>query len=215
MAGPPGLTADGYEIQFGVNYLAHALWIKLLLPSLERTSSGSGSASASATSEPADPRVVLVTSLSFQIAPAAGIVFADLHTTQENIGFQAKYTRYGQSKLALVLYAKALARRVEKVTTVAVHPGVINTGIITKQSFWTWLWLRLFINLGVLGAELSVEEGAYTTCWAATSPRGMELVSGGLYEPVGKPMADTKQSADEALQERLWAWTEEQLEAYT
>ncbi|KAF2663040.1 oxidoreductase [Lophiostoma macrostomum CBS 122681] len=214
MASPPGLTADGYEVQFGINFLAHALWIKLLLPSLERSSTTTSSSSPSS-NEPSDPRIILLTSTSFQIAPAAGIIFSDLQTPQENIGFQAKFTRYGQSKLALVLYAKALAKRYERVTTVAVHPGVINTGIITEQPFWAWLWLRLFINLGLLGAELSLEEGAYTTCWAATSPRSKDLVSGGLYEPVGKPIADTKQSGDELLQERLWEWTQAQLEAYT
>jgi NAD(P)-dependent dehydrogenase (short-subunit alcohol dehydrogenase family) len=207
MAGPPGLTDEGYEVQFGVNFLAHALWIKLLLPDLER--------GASASEEQGDARIVLLTSLAFQVGPKAGIVFDDLKTTQENLGFQSHFTRYGQSKLAMVLYAKALAKRYESITTVAIHPGVINTAIISEQPFWAWLSLRVFIFLGLLGAELSLAEGAYTSCWAATSARGKDLVSGGLYEPVGKPLADTKQSADEALQERLWEWTEDQLEAYT
>lgn len=53
MASPPGLTKDGYEIQFGTNFLGHALLAKLLLPMLQRT----------ATNDPyADVRVVTLSS---------------------------------------------------------------------------------------------------------------------------------------------------------
>ncbi|KAM3070334.1 hypothetical protein ACMFMG_010166 [Clarireedia jacksonii] len=59
MAVPPGLTTDGYEIQFGVNHLAHALITKLLLPTLLHT----------AASEPV--RIITVLSLGYTLAPSS------------------------------------------------------------------------------------------------------------------------------------------------
>lgn len=55
MANPPALTKDGYELQFGVNYLAHALLVKLFLPLLLETAKRPG----------ADVRVVMLTSVAY------------------------------------------------------------------------------------------------------------------------------------------------------
>jgi NAD(P)-dependent dehydrogenase (short-subunit alcohol dehydrogenase family) len=75
MAIPPGISKDGYEIQFAINHLAHALLIKLCLPALQKAADKKG-----------DARIVSVTSLGFKSAPKAGIVFKDLKSSQENIG---------------------------------------------------------------------------------------------------------------------------------
>jgi NAD(P)-dependent dehydrogenase (short-subunit alcohol dehydrogenase family) len=75
MAIAPGISQDGYEIQFAVNHLAHALLIKLCLPALQRAADKKG-----------DARIVLLTSLGFKAAPKAGIIFKDLKTSQENLG---------------------------------------------------------------------------------------------------------------------------------
>jgi hypothetical protein len=62
--------------------------------------------------------------------------------------------------------------------------------------------------------RISLQEGAYNTLWAATSvDKGLK--SGGVYEPVGKPVEHTKLSADEALEMELWEWTEKELAAYS
>ncbi|KAL4865577.1 hypothetical protein BDV12DRAFT_188061 [Aspergillus spectabilis] len=52
MAAPPGLTKDGYELQFGTNYLGHALLAKLLVPLMEKTAAIPGT----------DVRIVMVSS---------------------------------------------------------------------------------------------------------------------------------------------------------
>jgi NAD(P)-dependent dehydrogenase (short-subunit alcohol dehydrogenase family) len=75
MAVPPGVSKDGYEIQFAINHLAHALLIKLCLPALLK-----------AAEEKGDARIVSVTSLGFKAAPKEGIIFKDLKTSQENLG---------------------------------------------------------------------------------------------------------------------------------
>ena len=75
MAVPPGVSKDGYEIQFAINHLAHALFIKLCLPALLK-----------AADEKGDARIVSVTSLGFKAAPKQGIIFKDLKSSQGNLG---------------------------------------------------------------------------------------------------------------------------------
>ena len=64
----------------------------------------------------------------------------------------------------------------------------------------------------------SAENGAYSTLWAATAPKN-GIKNGGYYKPVGKipgPQASSSGIAeicnDETLAERLWKWTEDELE---
>jgi NAD(P)-dependent dehydrogenase (short-subunit alcohol dehydrogenase family) len=75
MVVPPGVSKDGYEIQFAVSHLAHALLMKLCLHALQR-----------AADEKRDARIVSLTSLGFRSAPKAGIIFKDLKSSQENLG---------------------------------------------------------------------------------------------------------------------------------
>lgn len=199
MGVPPALTKDGFEIQFGVNYLAHAMLIKLFLPTLERTAADKGEA-----------RIVMLSSAGFKYPPKGGIVFDDLNTPQANLGLGAKWARYGQSKLATVLQAKQLAQRHPSITTLCIHPGTIHTGLIDNLSLGDRLWVKF----ATIGQAISLREGAYNTCWAATTSNQSKLQSGGLYAPVGIPMPDTSYSSDKKLAEKLWDWTTGQLEAY-
>ena len=74
MAVPPGIPKDGYEIQFAVNNLAHALLMMLCLPALQKT-----------VHEKGDPRIISLTSLGFRSVFKAGIMFKDLKSSQENL----------------------------------------------------------------------------------------------------------------------------------
>lgn len=197
MAAPPGLTKDGYEVQFGVNHLAHALLIKLLMPVLQQTAEREG-----------DARIVSLTSLGMKMPPKGGIVFKDLGTTQE-YGMASAWYRYGQSKLANVLYATELARRYPAVTSVSVHPGTINTGLVSNLGFLN----RLLVYVTNIGKMIPLEQGVYNTCWAATA-RKEDLLNGAYYEPVGKLGEHTKESSSEPLAGELWKWTQKQLEQF-
>ncbi|KAL9133178.1 MAG: hypothetical protein Q9175_005646 [Cornicularia normoerica] len=73
MATPPALTTDGYEMQFGVNYLAHALLIKLFLPTLLETAKLPHS----------DVRIVILTSLGYRMAPKIGVDFKNVKTKRD------------------------------------------------------------------------------------------------------------------------------------
>ncbi|KAJ7161095.1 oxidoreductase [Mycena filopes] len=180
------LTKDGYEVHFGLNHLAHALLIKLFLPTSLRTA---------AAAPTADVRVVSLTSCGFAMHPRGGILFPDLRTTQAPM-------RYGQSKLANILYAAELARRHPQLTAIAIHPGVVRTELVASQNAFN----RALIVV--------TNPARITTLWAATSERS-GIVNGEFYDPVGVPGMHARQSRDKKLAARLWEWTEKELEGYT
>jgi NAD(P)-dependent dehydrogenase (short-subunit alcohol dehydrogenase family) len=189
MAAPSGLSKDGWEIQFATNHLGHAMLVKKVLPILEQTAQGG-----------ADVRVVFNTSLGFKFAST--IAFDTLNTKQES-AILGGFKRYGQSKLANILYPAELARRYPNITFVSVHPGVIKTGIITGLSTFN----RYFTELTTYGSQVTVQEGAKNQLWASSIAKS-DLVNGEFYEPVGKPGGHTQASKNEALRGQLYDWTE-------
>ncbi|KAI4176758.1 MAG: hypothetical protein LQ343_000851 [Gyalolechia ehrenbergii] len=196
MATDAALSKDGYENQFATNHIAHALLVKLLLPTLESTASKAGEA-----------RVLFLTSLGFMYPFPDGVQFNALKTTQD-FGPGSQWARYGQSKLANVQYPAELARRYPDITWLSLHPGTVNTDIIGRLKPDE---KELVYQMNKVIVE--PEEGVYNTCWAATTKKS-DLVNGELYLPVGQKGEHTKQSADKELQGKLWAWTQEELRAF-
>ncbi|ROV94078.1 hypothetical protein VMCG_08268 [Cytospora schulzeri] len=193
---PPSLTQDGYELQFGVNYMSHALLVRHLLPLLERSAD--------------HPRVVVLTSAAFRAVP---IAFDDLKTTQDNFKVMGGIMRYGQSKLANLLLAKELARRYPAITTVAVTPGIVHTDLVRKQTGirYAITWLSAYLTQG---GFIKTERGAYSQLWCVAMPKE-KLVPGALYEPVGVlSKMSSKHSEDEKLSGQLWEWTDAELKKW-
>jgi len=210
MALPAALTEDGYELQFGTNHLGHALLIKLLLPCLLKTAEIPGSA----------VRIVNLTSTGARMTPPGGIEFADLQTKQDDFQkfglryryFPSSWLRYGQSKLANILYAAELARRYPSITSVSIHPGVVDTDLIGKlmQDNFAVRAANSFLRATVLR---TVEQGAYNQLWAATAKKE-EIVNGKFYEPVGCAGSYSADMKSQKLAGELWEWTQKQLERY-
>jgi NAD(P)-dependent dehydrogenase (short-subunit alcohol dehydrogenase family) len=211
MATPAGLTADGYEMQFGTNHVGHFLLSKLLLPTLVTTAKLPG----------ADVRVVSLSSIGHIFAPSSGISFDELRTPMSS---SLTLTRYGQSKLANILFAKELHRRYHEqgITAVAVHPGVVNTELY-RNAISNWpLGVGKVIDVARGTVYTSVEDGAKGQLWAATGPlrgRGSkegkgEVVSGEYYTPVGVPGQGSRASIDAELAVKLWDWSEKEVSAY-
>lgn len=198
MAVPASLTKDGYEIQFGTNHLGHALLIKLLLPTLLQTASLPN----------ADIRIVILASIAYTLHPQGGIIFKDLKTTQE-MTLGGTLQRYGQSKLANILYARSLAKRYPEIMSVAIHPGVVSTGLVANLSWWK----KALVYLSEWGRIKEPKDGIVNQVWAATGERS-GIVSGGYYEPVGMVGREDKVSSSEVLAEELWKWTEKELDGY-
>ena len=111
---PPGTTADGFELQFGVNHLGHFLLTTLLLPQLRAAAAASG-----------DARVV---TLSSEAHRHWGIDLDDINF--ERRGYDT-FLAYGQAKSANILMTVELHRRfgAEGITALAVHPGTCATNL--------------------------------------------------------------------------------------
>lgn len=144
LAGQRGQTKSGFELAFGTNHLGHFLLTDLLLERLR---------------ESAPARVVTVSSMSHY--DADGIDFdAVCRPTKSMTGLP----EYSVSKLANLLFTEELARRLEGtgVTTYALHPGVIASDVWRGVPWPFRSVMKLFMK--------SVQDGAKTTLYCATSP---------------------------------------------
>ena len=117
-----------------------------------------------------------------------------------------------QSKLANILYAAELARQYPNITTVSIHPGVVETGLVTNMQFADRVMVYIpnwLMNVPILKPE----EGCHNQLWAAVGAKKNELVNGAFYVPVGIMCNDKldKTARDEKLAKELWTWTEKVL----
>jgi retinol dehydrogenase 12 len=181
VAGQRGLTKDGYELMFGVNHLGHFAFTIGLLDCL--TSSKA--------------RIVNVASDAHY--GAKGIDFDQLRRPARGITGMAEYS---VSKLCNVLFSEELARRLAGtgVTSYALHPGVVASDI--------WRRVPWPIRPLVTMRMLTVEQGAQTSLYCATSPEVAD-VSGRYYEKCAEREPSPVATAE--LAARLW----EQSEAWT
>lgn len=153
-------TQDGFELQFGTNYLGHFALTAGLLPLLMKGK---------------NPRVVTLSS----IAARDGVInFNDLNA-QKNY---RPMPVYSQSKLACLMFAFALQRRSDAngwgITSIAAHPGISRTDLLHNAPG------RLSV-VGIIRSLLwfmfqPVAQGALPTLFAATSP---DAKAGGYYGP--------------------------------
>jgi NAD(P)-dependent dehydrogenase (short-subunit alcohol dehydrogenase family) len=179
LAGRRGLTDSGFELAFGTNYVGHFLLTSLLLGRLGQS---------------APARVVNVSSDAHR--SATGIDWdAVRRPTQTRTGMR----EYSVSKLANVLHAQELARRLDGdgVTTYALHPGVIASDI-WRPVPWP---IRPLLKLRMK----STDEGAHTTLYCATSP-DVANESGRYYDD-SKP-TQPGPGATPAIAAELWSRSE-------
>jgi len=179
------VTTDGYETTFAVNHLAPFLLTNLLLDRLK---------------ESAPARIVNVASRAHR---GKEIDFDDLMSLR---GYGVMRT-YGRSKLANVLFTRALAKRLagSNVTANSLHPGLIATGIGQTNALARLVWKLVVMVRG----GISVEEGASTSVYLATSPEVAGL-SGGYYVKCRPAELQTSTEAvSDAAAERLWKVSEE------
>ncbi len=171
---PQGQTKDGFETQFGVNHLGHYLLTELLLDVLKATPGS---------------RIVALSSCFHDMANGreGKIDFDDLHfKTRPYDG----WTAYAQSKLANVLHAKHLAKRLkdDDVAAVSVHPGWVRTNLI-RQTAPTWVQDIVLRPFFALGGMIEPWEGAQTTLFALLSP---SIENGAYYSQTGTYRDKTK-----------------------
>jgi NAD(P)-dependent dehydrogenase (short-subunit alcohol dehydrogenase family) len=178
LAGVRGHTKQGFEITFGTNHIGPYLFTRLLLPALERAAKESGEA-----------RIVNVSSKSHYQAKTI-----DFDHVRGNTSV-AGLPEYAQSKLANVLFAKELARRVPKeIRTYSLHPGVVASDVWREVPWGVRHLMKLFM--------ISNEEGAQTTLHCALSDEAKNET--GLYYDKSKARKPNKVADDESLARTLW-----------
>jgi len=168
-------TADGFELSFGVNHLGHFLLVHELRDLLRAS---------------APARVVVVSSNEHR---RGRIDWDDLMFERRRYRGAAAYR---QSKLANVLFAFALARRLGAagVTANALHPGVVATDLARDYPQPLIKLLNLVL--------LSPEQGAATSLHLATAPE-LATVTGAYFEKSRERHASSR-ALDPTDQDRLW-----------
>ena len=174
----------GYELQFFTNHIGHFILVTNLLDALADNG-----------------RVVVVSSNAHHRAPSEGIQFDNLSGERGYSGIR----NYGQAKLANLLFANQLAKRLDGTgkTANSLHPGVIHTNLARNMNPIADMALGIATPLVLKNAE----EGAATQTYAATHP-SMEGVS-------GKYLADCNESRpnrhgrNPAMAEKLWEVSEQ------
>lgn len=180
LAGAKGMTASGFELTFGVCHVGHFLLTQLLLETIKAS---------------APARIVVVSSKMHY--RCKGI---DFDALQKPTSSPTAMLEYGVAKLANVLFAKELARRLEGtgVTTYALHPGVVATDV--------WRSVPWPFDKIIKRFMISSEQGAATSLYCATSDEVSE--QSGLYYDECKPKTPSSLALDSALAQKLWTESE-------
>jgi NAD(P)-dependent dehydrogenase (short-subunit alcohol dehydrogenase family) len=189
-------TVEGFELQFGTNYLGHFALTAQLLPLLQRGRR---------------PRVVEVSSGAHRLGGA--IHFDDLQWERR----YKPWAAYAQSKLAMLMFALELQKRSDAagwgLMSNAAHPGYARTELIANGPGADSLMARINNVLVRPFPSQSAAEGALPVLFAATSPHAK---GGGYYGPtgpfelIGAPGAAVigAQAKDLAVAGRLWELSE-------
>lgn len=190
-------TSDGFELQWGTNYLGHFALTAGLMPSILKAEKG---------------RVVIVSSIAYR---GARIMFDDINA--EKIYQPMNY--YKQSKLAETIFGLALERKLResqsRARCVICHPGISRTELLPnshklKSTFSSWL-SKTITRLG-----MPADHGALSSIYAATSPMAQ---GGRLYAPDklgGTRGFPCEEPLDEAVNvgsikiDQLWKVSQEQ-----
>ena len=200
MALPRRTTKDGFEMQMGTNHLGHFALTGLLMPALEKGD---------------EPRVVTLSSPAHRIG---SMNFDDLQGERRYF----RWSAYGQSKLANLLFAYELQRRATaaglQLKSMASHPGYSATNLQTRGSGGDGgLLTKLEDGVMAVSNKLlaqSAEMGALPTLYAATVkdlPGGSYIGPDGVGEQRGHPQLvdSTPASKDQAAARRLWEVSEQ------
>ena len=183
MALPQREIKYGQELQFLTNHIGHFILVTGLLSQLAERG-----------------RVVMLSSGAHTGAPRAGIQLDDISLQHSYKPWRA----YGQSKLANLLFARSLARRLAGTqrTANALHPGVIATNLMRHMS----LLARASMPLAKAVALKTIPQGAATQCYVAVHPAAAAI--SGEYFADCNVARSSAAGRDLELAERLWSATE-------
>ncbi|SEJ65073.1 NAD(P)-dependent dehydrogenase, short-chain alcohol dehydrogenase family [Dyadobacter sp. SG02] len=205
MTPPASKTDDGYELQFGVNFLGHYALTGHLYPLLNSTPGAATPGAATPGVATPGSRIVTVSSMAYL---RGAIDFDNLRSEHSYDAFR----EYAQSKLADVLFSVELQRRIEaagdQVISVAAQPGANKTDLSRFMS-------EAEYNAAIdrIGELMDPWQGALPSLYAAVAE---DVQGGDFYSPDepggyrGYPakLAIEPHGLDEAVASRLWEWAE-------
>ncbi|WP_207308682.1 SDR family oxidoreductase [Marinobacter caseinilyticus] len=173
-------SVDGFEMTLATNHLGPFLLTNLLLQAVKSPGG----------------RIINVASVAHTMGK---IHFDDLNLTK---GYRVMRA-YSQSKLANMLFTRALAKRLDGagVTVNALHPGAVNTNIWPGNR-----WYEKVVSSVIRLFTISADEGSRTTTWLASAPE-LEGETGGYYQDC-KPQKTKSSARDDNAAEQLWAVSE-------
>ncbi|XP_059667799.1 short-chain dehydrogenase TIC 32 B, chloroplastic-like [Cornus florida] len=184
---PYQLSEDGIEMQFATNHLGHFLLTNLLLDKMKGTAKATG----------IEGRIVNLSSIAHLHTYEGGISF-------DKINDQRSYSdkkAYGQSKLANILHANELSRRLQEeganITVNSVHPGLIMTNLMRHSAL-----LMRVLKVFTCPMWKNVPQGAATTCYVALHPK-LKGVTGKYFLDCNE-YTPSKLATDEVLAKKLW-----------
>jgi NAD(P)-dependent dehydrogenase (short-subunit alcohol dehydrogenase family) len=185
-------TEDGLEQVMGVNHIGHAYLTQLLMPLLIAS---------------APSRVVVVSSKAHVGPPLDYQAFDRMSKPTPNAkNGWGMISSYQQSKLANILYARALASRYQdkRVTVYSLHPGVIQTNLGSS--------IPLFGFAKAFMKDKTIPEGAATSVYCAVTP-GLEGETGRYFDNSAVTDVADKWTNDDL--NRFWNWTEKVIDEHT
>jgi len=180
------LTVDGIERTWALNHLAPFLLTTLLLDRIKAS---------------APARIITTTSDAHK---GKLIPFDDLNAERSYRGLGLN--RYGETKLANILFTLELAHRIEGtgVTAYCFHPGLVSSGFNRNNGVLMSVGMTLIAPF-----SRSPAKGAQTMVWLADSP-AVSNESGGYYVNRARAVP-SKPAQDAAIARRLWEISEEQV----
>ncbi|XP_049913141.1 retinol dehydrogenase 12-like [Epinephelus moara] len=180
MVCPYGKTADGFEMQIGVNHFGHFLLTYLLIDLIKKS---------------APARIVTVSSMAHSWG---SINLEDINSEKS----YNKNSAYSQSKLANILFTRSLAKRLEGtgVTTYSLHPGVVQTELWRHLSGPQQFFMKMASPF-----TKNSSQGAQTSIYCAVE-LSLEKETGGYYSDCA-PANCSAAGKDDVLAEKLWELT--------
>ncbi|KAH8942071.1 hypothetical protein BDL97_14G079100 [Sphagnum fallax] len=187
------LSQDGLEKNFATNHMGQFLLTNLLLETIVATAEKSGE----------EGRIVNLTSDSHKLVGKKGIPYDKLNDAKSFHPF----TAYPVSKLANILHANELARRLQErgvnVTANSVHPGIVHSNFLQDTSIPFISWVIPLVSL----LAKNNSQGAATTCYVTTSP-DLKGISGKYFHD-SKESKVTKPAQNMDMAAALWKFSED------
>lgn len=193
---PYQLSEDGLEIQLATNHLGHFYLTNLLLDKMKETAESTG----------IEGRIVNLSSIAHMYTYKGGIGFEKINDKKRYDDKKA----YGQSKLANILHANELSRRLKaegvNITANSVHPGLIMTNLFKHSG----VWMKIFKFFSCFVWK-NVPQGAATTCYVALHP-SMKGVTGKYFVDCNE-LGTSKFARDKVLAKTLWDFSNKLINA--